>query len=342
MKNIVTYVDFDCGITFYPEAPTEVDRIIRSTENEKKTFPDLAKNPSAFQATTNVILFMSSIHLIYFWARTIYGTWMQQLFCCATRLMIGTLYAISTLKQQLTNLEQTYNRCSLRCERRTVRGRDCALHSDSFRKITYQTDDWRKQLLRLNSWVTFGSLEQWLEFQRLWWTVVVFKCTCLFQSLDFYCLLVHYLLFSGKKLFCCFFWWFLVRSKIYSTTTTYGNTPISSQSRSCPNNLQKFLLPCSISADSPQPSLYNLLQNLNRSAHCFIRRPYVIINESLKPHSISLYIASPMVSSGILWRTIPYLSRLIDTLGSDSLSYNVLLRWSKLGNTRPIVTEEFD
>ena len=40
--------------------------------------------------------------------------------------MIDTLCQISTLNQQLTNLEQTHIRCSLQCEGWTVKGSDCA------------------------------------------------------------------------------------------------------------------------------------------------------------------------------------------------------------------------
>ena len=41
-ENIVTYVDFDCGITFYPEAPL---KLCRTTKNGK-TFPDPVEKPS--------------------------------------------------------------------------------------------------------------------------------------------------------------------------------------------------------------------------------------------------------------------------------------------------------
>ena len=62
-KNMVTYVDFDCGITFFPETPTKSDR---SSENGIK-FPDLVENPNAFPATINIpVLLMSSIALISF------------------------------------------------------------------------------------------------------------------------------------------------------------------------------------------------------------------------------------------------------------------------------------
>ena len=138
-EDILAYEDFDCAITFYPETPTK--KTDRSTENGI-TFPDPVKNPSAFPVKTGItVLLMSSITLTSFWTRTIYGTWFQQPLCYSILLMIDTLCPISTLNQQLNNLEQTHIRCSLHCEGWTVKGRDCASPLHSFNKITYQTDE---------------------------------------------------------------------------------------------------------------------------------------------------------------------------------------------------------
>ena len=53
----------------------------RSTDNGI-TFPDLVKNSSASPATINItVLLISSLPVISFWTRTIYGTWFQQLLC---------------------------------------------------------------------------------------------------------------------------------------------------------------------------------------------------------------------------------------------------------------------
>ena len=147
-------------------------------------------------AITNIhVSLTNSIAVITFRTHTIYWKWFRQLLCHSTTLMIQTLCSISTLNQQLNNLEQNHVRCSLHCERWTVKGRDCASALHSFKEITYRTDEWTKQLLRLKSWVISGSPEQWMEFHRLWWTVIVFKCSYLFQLFDFFCLLVQYLLF---------------------------------------------------------------------------------------------------------------------------------------------------
>ena len=187
-ENIVTVVDFDCGINFTLKLPQKSNS---STENGK-TFPLLVNNPSASQVTISVtVLLIRSIPLMFFWARTIYVTWIQQLLSHSTNVTMENLCPISTFKQQFTNLQQTYIRWSLHCERWTVKRKDCSSVLHSFRKITYRRDDWGKQLLLLKNWVIPGSLEQWMEVHHLWWHVVVFKCSSLVWLFDFYCLLVR-------------------------------------------------------------------------------------------------------------------------------------------------------
>ena len=177
----------------------------RSTENGI-TIPDPVKNPCAFPLTINkIVLLKSSINIITFWIRTIYGTWFQQLLYHSTILMIDTLCPISTLNQQLTNLEQTLFQCSFRWEGWTVKGKDCASVSQPSNEITYQTDEWTKQLQRLKNWVISGNLYQWMKYHRLWWTVVVIMCSYLLQLFNFYCLLEQYLLFFKKFTFFAFF-----------------------------------------------------------------------------------------------------------------------------------------
>ena len=106
----------------------------RSIENGI-TFPDPVKNPNAFPATINIPVFlMRSIALKSFWTRTIYGTWFQQLSCHTATLMIHTLCSISTLNQQLNNLEHTHIRCFLHYERWSVKGRNCVSALHSFKK----------------------------------------------------------------------------------------------------------------------------------------------------------------------------------------------------------------
>ena len=175
-----------------------LQKLERSTENGI-TFPDLVKNPSAFPVTIGItVSLMSTITLISFRTRTIYGTWFQQLLCYSITLIIEPICPISTLNHQLTKLEHTHIRCSLHCEGWIVKGRDCASALHSFNEITYQTDEWTKQLLQLKGWEISGNPERWMEFRRLWWTLIVFKCTRLFHLFDFYCLLLQHLLLSRK------------------------------------------------------------------------------------------------------------------------------------------------
>ena len=181
--------------------PKLLQKSDRSTENGI-TFPDPVKNPSAFPVTIGItVLLMTSITLVSFCTRTIYGTWFQQPLCYSILLMIDTLCPISTINQQLNNLEQTNIRCSLHCEGWTVKGRDCSSVLHYFNELTYQTDVWTKQLLRLKSWVISGNPERWMQLRRLWWTVIVFKCSHLFHLFDFFCLLVQYLLVFENSLF---------------------------------------------------------------------------------------------------------------------------------------------
>ena len=214
----------------------------RSTENGI-TFPKLLKNPSEFPATIKIIvLLLSSIVLITFWTRTIYGTWFQQLLCHSTTLMIGTLCPISSLKQQLTNVEHTRIRCSLHCERWTAKRRDCAKTLHSFNEITYRMDGWTKQLLRLKSWVTFGNPEQWLEFRRFWWTAIIFKFSYLFQLFDFYCLLVQCLLSFETLLFLFpFFDYSEWEVKVHLQHLGKVTLPWAAEGATYPSTLQNFI-----------------------------------------------------------------------------------------------------
>ena len=239
----------------------------RSTETGI-TFPDPMKNPSAFPATINITLpLISSIAVLSLWTHTIFGTWFQQPWCHSTTLLIDTLRPISTLNQKLTNLEKTQIRCSLHCERRTVKEKDCPSPLLPFKEITYRMDEWTKQLPRLEIWVNSGNPEQWTDFRQLWWTAIVFKCSYLFQLFDFYCLLVHYMFLFGRfTVFVLFPWSVWIRSKSLSTTSMQGNTPLGSWIRNTPWYIAEVHPGVNhrwtpSSATTP----YNLLQYLIRS-----------------------------------------------------------------------------
>ena len=193
-ENIVTYVDFHCGVTFYPETPTK----FRQINWEQNYVSRSCEKPKGTPSNDQHNCFFSSITLMSFWIHTTYGTSFQQPLCHPNILMIDTLCPISTLNHQLTILEQTHIRCSLHCERWTVKWRDCASALHSSREIAYRTGEWTKQLLRLKSWVISRNPEQWMELHRLWWTVIVFKYSYLFHLFHLFCLLVQYSLFFRK------------------------------------------------------------------------------------------------------------------------------------------------
>ena len=178
-ENMVTYVDFDCGITFYHENPTKFRQVNREQNYISRSCgkPDIC----VVDELHSSIISMNP-----------YNLWdlvpAAPLSLCHTNDTYS--FSISTLNQQLNNLEQTHIWWSLHYQRWTVKGRDCASVLHSFKEITYRTDEWTKQLLRLKSWVIFGSPEQWMELHFLWGTVIVSKCSYLFHLFDFYCLLV--------------------------------------------------------------------------------------------------------------------------------------------------------
>ena len=165
--------DFDCGITFYPKALTKVKQINWGRKHISRSCEKPKCIPSNDQQNCSLI---SSIPLLPFWTRTIYETWIQQLLHYSTTLLISTLRQIGTLKQQLANLEQYWNRYFLPCVKWTVKGRDCTSVLHFSKHITYRTDAWTKQV---KIWVTSGNQEQWMAFHRSWWAVV-FKRSYLF------------------------------------------------------------------------------------------------------------------------------------------------------------------
>ena len=131
-------VDFDCGITFYPETPTKIRQIKRegnkmSRSHEKtKCIPSNDQHNCFFnkQHTSNIFLNPCT-------------------FCDVVPVAFMSLNHTNDRDfmsnqdriQQLTHLEQTHIRCSLHCEQWTVKGKDCASLLHSFKEITYWTDE---------------------------------------------------------------------------------------------------------------------------------------------------------------------------------------------------------
>ena len=186
-KNMVTYVDFDCGITFFPENPTKFRQINR----EQNYISRSCEKPQCIPSNDQHICVVDELHSSNIFMNP-YNLWDLVPAALLSLCHSNDTYSLFNQYPQPTidNLEQTHIWCSLHYERWTVKGRDCASVLHSFKKITYRTDEWTKQLLRLKSWVISGSPEQWMELHLLWWAVIVSKCCYLFHLFDFYCLLV--------------------------------------------------------------------------------------------------------------------------------------------------------
>ena len=208
-EDIVTYEDFACGITFYQETPKEIreinrERIYISRSCEKtKCVPINDWHNCFIDEQHNSNIFLNPCNL---WDMV--PAALMSLNHTNDRYSMSNQYP----HQQLTNLEQTHIRCSLPCEGWTVKGRDCASALHSFNEITHQTDEWTKQLLRLKSWVISGNPEWWMEFHRLWWTVIVVKCNICFTFLISILCMCNICCFFKNLLFCSLRWLW-VRSK---------------------------------------------------------------------------------------------------------------------------------
>ena len=89
-ENTVTYVDFDCGITFLPETPAKIRQINR----ERNYISRSCEKPQCIPSNDQHVCPVHEQHSSKIFL-TPYILW----------------------DQQLTNLEQTHIRCSLHCER---------------------------------------------------------------------------------------------------------------------------------------------------------------------------------------------------------------------------------
>ena len=189
---MVNYVDFDCGITFFPKNPTKVRQINR----EENYISRSCEKPQCIPTIEQHICVVDKQHSSNIFLNP-YNLWdLVPAALMSLSHTNGTYSMFNQYPQPTTQQsEQTRIQYILHNEQWTVKGRDSASASHSFKEITYRTDEWTKQLLRLKSWVISGSPEQWMELHLLWWTVIVSKCSYLFHLIDFYCLLVQYLFF---------------------------------------------------------------------------------------------------------------------------------------------------
>ena len=185
-ENIVTYVDFDFGVTFYHETATKNRQINRKriyisrTCEEPKCIPrnDQHNCSNAKQHSFNNFL-------------NPYTSWDMVLAALLSLNRTHDRYSISSKYPQPTTQQPRTDSYWKFSSSRTMDSKSKGLRISFafFQKNTYQMDEWTKQLLRLKNWVISGNPEQWMEFRRLWWYVNIFNCSYMFCLLDLYCLL---------------------------------------------------------------------------------------------------------------------------------------------------------
>ena len=286
----VHFIDEE-SITFYTETATKIRQINRdrnyiSRSYEKpKCFPSNDQYNSSFDKQHSCII---SLNPYNFW--DVVPAALMSLNQTINRYSTSNQYPQPTINQPRKDSNPVFS--SLRNV--DSKKKDCPSPLLSSRKITYRIDEWTKQLPRLESWVNSGNPEQWTEFRQLCWTAIGFKCSYLFQLFVFYCLLVQFMfLFGGFTVFVHFPWSVWITSKSLSTTSMQGNTPLGSWSR----NLTWYIAEVHTGVNhrctpSSATTPYNLLQYLIRSLLCLIMRHDVIMNESLKPDYLSVYVAN--------------------------------------------------
>ena len=101
----ITYVECDCGITFFPLARTKVNLI----KGQRNILQNPVKTPSSSHVMIyKTVLLMKSITLEFSWIPAVYGTSIQQLVCHSHTLLTEILCAFSILKHQRTNIKEIF------------------------------------------------------------------------------------------------------------------------------------------------------------------------------------------------------------------------------------------
>ena len=211
-ENIVTYVDFDCGITSLTETPTKIRQINRDWICISRSY----EKPQCIASNNQHVCLVDEQHSSNI-VLTPYILWDMSPAALMSLNHNNDTYSMSNQYPQPTTHQSRTDSYPVFSSMRTMdsKRRDCASAWHSFKEIIYRTDEWTKQLLRLKSWMISGSPEQWTECRRLWWTVIVFKCSYLLQLFDSNCLLVQNLLFLEIYYFVSFFDDFEWQAKVH-------------------------------------------------------------------------------------------------------------------------------
>ena len=196
-ENMVSSVDNDCGNNFYPRASTKnrqinVERNFFSRSCEKpKCIPSNDQHNCSIDEQHTSNIFLNPYNLWDMIVAALMSTNHTN-----DRDSMSNQYLQTTIHQLRTNSYPVLSSLQTMDTKRKVVRVSIAISQ----KITYRTNEGTKQLLRLDSWLIFRRPEQWMEFRRLWRSVIVYKCSQFFQLFNFYCLLVQYSLFFMENL----------------------------------------------------------------------------------------------------------------------------------------------
>ena len=193
---MVTHVEFVCGTTVFPETPTRLGQINRERNYNSRSCEKPQCIPSNDQHTCSA----DKQHSSYIFLNP-HNLWdmvpaaLLSLNHTNDTYSMFNRYPQPTTQQPRTDLYPVFS--SLRTADNKRKGMRVSF---AFFQRIYIPDG------RVNATIATveelsRSPEQWTEFHRFWWTVIVFKCSYLFQFFDFFCLLVQNLLFSWKITF---------------------------------------------------------------------------------------------------------------------------------------------
>ena len=205
---MVTYVDFDFGTTFFPETPTKIALINRERNYISRFFKKPQCIPSNDQHTCFVDEQQSSNIFL-----NPYNLWDMVPAALMSLSHTNDTYSMFNQYPQPTTQQPRTDSYPAFSSLRTMNSKREGLRiSFAFFRKNYLPDGrMNKTVAKVEELSDLWSAEQWMEVHRLWWTVVVSKCSYLFHLFDFHCLLVQFLLLFRKlTFFVLFLWWFWV------------------------------------------------------------------------------------------------------------------------------------
>ena len=131
-ENMVTYVVFDCGITFFPETPTKIRQINQERNYISRSCEERQCIPSNDQHTW----FVDKQHSSNIFLNP-YNLWDMVAAALMSLNHTNDTYSMFNQYPQPTTqqLRRDPIRCSHHCEQWTVKGRDCESGLHSFKEI---------------------------------------------------------------------------------------------------------------------------------------------------------------------------------------------------------------